>query len=177
MWEAHVETSGGGRPLDGDAMVGAVADGAARSATDVPSLIEAIVASVSRALVYDEREACPGRPLLDALARGRGVCQDYAHLAIAALEKLGLRARYVAGYVPALPRSGGMGTSLHAWIAVQAPGHGWIHADPTAGSLACERYVVCAVGRSYWETTPVMGALDNAVRVVRQARVAIEELD
>ena len=38
-------------------------------------------------------------PLADVLTHRRGVCQDFAHLAIGTIRSLGLPARYVSGYI------------------------------------------------------------------------------
>jgi transglutaminase-like putative cysteine protease len=45
-------------------------------------------------------------PLLEAFEQRRGVCQDFAHLMIAALRMLGLAARYVSGYLLTTPPPG-----------------------------------------------------------------------
>ena len=58
----------------------------------------------------------------DAFAKKRGVCQDFAHLAIACFRSLGLAARYVSGYLETLPPPGkpkmvGADAS-HAWASL-----------------------------------------------------------
>jgi transglutaminase-like putative cysteine protease len=45
-------------------------------------------------------------PLKDVLSNRRGVCQDFAHLAVAALRNLGYAARYVSGNLETLPPPG-----------------------------------------------------------------------
>ena len=42
-------------------------------------------------------------PLDDVIARRQGVCQDFAHLAVASLRWAGLPARYVSGYLETVP--------------------------------------------------------------------------
>src|SRR5262249_49809423 len=49
--------------------------------------------------VYDPRATTVATPLNEVFAKRRGVCQDFAHLAIACLRSLGLAARYVSGYL------------------------------------------------------------------------------
>ena len=95
----------------------------------------------------------------------RGVCQDFAHLAIAALRGLGLAARYVSGYLETLPPPGqpklrGADAS-HAWLAIYCPEAqatgGWVDLDPTNDCPISEQYITTAIGRDYQDVTPVRG--------------------
>ena len=71
----------------------------------------------------------------DVLRKGKGVCQDFAHLQIASLRSVGLAARYVSGYLETLPLPGELklqgADASHAWLSVFAPGIGWVDVDPT----------------------------------------------
>lgn len=92
----------------------------------------------------------------------RGVCQDFAHVAIAALRSLGLPTRYVSGYLRTHPPAGqprlvGADES-HAWFAVYTgPEHGWIELDPTNDCLASSDHIRLARGRDYTDVAPVRG--------------------
>ena len=66
----------------------------------------------------------------EALAAGRGVCQDFAHVMIAACRVRGIPARYVSGYLYDPRANGGEGAS-HAWVDV--------HVADTAGSRSTRR--------------------------------------
>ncbi len=119
-------------------------------------------------------------PLADVLVSRRGVCQDFAHLAIGCLRSLGLSARYVSGYIetgppPGQPKLTGSDAS-HAWLSVPVPGYGWFDVDPTNDQAPPHRHVTVAWGRDYADVTPVRGVvfgpvvdqeLDVAVDVVR----------
>ena len=88
---------------------------------------------------YDPVATTVATPLEDVLTKRRGVCQDFAHLAIASLRSLGLAARYVSGYLrttplPGKPRLQGADAS-HAWFAAFCPRTGWIDFDPTNNLL------------------------------------------
>ena len=66
----------------------------------------------------------------ELLAQGAGVCQDFAHLMIAALRAYGLPARYASGYLETVPSPGreklrGADAS-HAWVSAWVPGAGWV---------------------------------------------------
>jgi transglutaminase-like putative cysteine protease len=100
-------------------------------------------------------------PLEDVLAFRRGVCQDFAHVAIGCLRSMGLSARYVSGYIETLPPPGEErmigGDASHAWPSVFVPGWGWFDIDPTNDQLVGSRYVTTAWGRDYSDVSPVKG--------------------
>jgi transglutaminase-like putative cysteine protease len=102
-------------------------------------------------------------PLYVVLAERRGVCQDFAHLAVGALRSIGLAARYVSGYIetdppPGEPKSIGADAS-HAWCSVWVPDHGWLDFDPTNGIVAPARHVTIGWGRDYADVAPVRGVV------------------
>ncbi|WPL16801.1 hypothetical protein Thiowin_01775 [Thiorhodovibrio winogradskyi] len=110
---------------------------------------------------YDPSFTTIATPISEVLAHRRGVCQDFAHLGIAALRGLGLAARYVSGYLETLPPPGqpklrGADAS-HAWFSLFVPGHGWVDFDPTNDSLIGEQHITTAIGRDYQDVTPVRG--------------------
>ena len=102
-------------------------------------------------------------PLDVVLGDRRGVCQDFAHLAVGALRSIGLAARYVSGYIetdppPGEPKSVGADAS-HAWCSVWVPDHGWLDFDPTNGVVAPARHVTIGWGRDYADVAPVRGVV------------------
>lgn len=102
-------------------------------------------------------------PLLDVLAGRAGVCQDFAHIMIAALRSLGLAARYVSGYLRTRPPEGqperlGADAS-HAWVSVYAPPFGWVDLDPTNDLRVAQEHVVLAWGRDFGDVSPLRGVL------------------
>lgn len=122
-------------------------------------------------------------PLAEVMAERHGVCQDFAHLALAGLRGLGLAARYVSGYLETtppegLPRQVGADAS-HAWIAVYLPHRGWVDFDPTNGTPVGEGHLTLAWERDYGDVPPLKGviygggmhSLKVGVTVTRQACV------
>ena len=93
---------------------------------------------------------------IEAWKTHRGVCQDYAHVSLTLLRRLGIPARYVSGFVP------GEGV-MHAWIEALLPLYAgdaarfWFAYDPTYGQWTNENYVTVAVGRDYGDITPTSG--------------------
>lgn len=110
---------------------------------------------------YDPAFTTIATPLSTVLAHRRGVCQDFAHLAIACLRSFGLSARYISGYMETLPEPGkprliGADAS-HAWFAVYLPGAGWLDFDPTNNKLPYDQHITLAWGRDYADVTPLKG--------------------
>ena len=102
-------------------------------------------------------------PLSEVLRERHGVCQDFAHLALAGLRGLGLAARYVSGYLETIPPEGqpaqvGADAS-HAWISVFLPGFGWLDFDPTNGVMPLDSHITVAWARDYDDLGPVKGIL------------------
>ncbi|HMP73968.1 MAG TPA: transglutaminase family protein [Kiritimatiellia bacterium] len=100
-------------------------------------------------------------PLRDVVEHRRGVCQDFAHLAIGGLRAMGLAARYVSGYLETAPPPGkekliGADAS-HAWVSVYVPGSGWVDVDPTNNQRPDDRYIVIGWGRDYADLAPLKG--------------------
>jgi transglutaminase-like putative cysteine protease len=97
------------------------------------------------------------------LAQKAGVCQDFAHLMIAALRVHGLPARYSSGYIETRPPAGreklrGSDAS-HAWVSAWVPGAGWVEVDPTNDQLVDDRYVLLGWGRDYDDVPPLRGVI------------------
>lgn len=90
----------------------------------------------------------------EALKLGRGVCQDHAHVFIAACRVRNLPARYVSGYVH--PGDAPHAAS-HAWADVYLPDDGWVSIDVTHRAFASEHLCRLAVGRDYVSASPIRG--------------------
>jgi transglutaminase-like putative cysteine protease len=161
----------------------ALADYAAPSFPAGRPVIEALVDLARR--IHADFDYEPGSTSVtttvdEVLIARKGVCQDFAHLAIGCLRSLGLAARYVSGYLETDPPPGrerlqGADVS-HAWAALWVPGGGWIDVDPTNEQLVDDRYVTTAWGRDYADIPPLKGViftkgleheLDVVVDVVR----------
>lgn len=139
---------------------------AAPSFTPGRPLVEALADLSTR--LHTDFEFAPGvttvsTPVEEVLSKRAGVCQDFAHLTIAALRGLGLAARYVSGYLETVPPPGArrlVGADVsHAWVAVFVPQVGWVDLDPTNDQFVNDRYVTVAWGRDYADVPPLKGVI------------------
>lgn len=90
-----------------------------------------------------------------------GVCQDFAHVMLAACRAVGAPAAYVSGYLRTLPPPGQPrlvgADATHAWVAVWDPAVGWTEFDPTNDMEPGLDHVALARGRDYADCAPVTG--------------------
>ena len=102
-------------------------------------------------------------PLTTIYKKRKGVCQDFAHLAIAALRRQKIPARYVSGYLETLPPPGQKklqgADASHAWFSVFDAAHGWFDFDPTNNKRPDSQYITTAWGRDYADVTPIKGVV------------------
>jgi transglutaminase-like putative cysteine protease len=82
----------------------------------------------------------------------RGVCQDFAHIAIALARACGIGARYASGHLL------GEGAT-HAWVEflIDGAAPSVLSLDPTYCSETDFRYIVVAIGRDYDDVPPTSG--------------------
>lgn len=92
----------------------------------------------------------------EALAAGAGVCQDHAHIFIAAARLLGIPARYIGGYLWTGLEARDYQAS-HAWAEAFVHDLGWIGFDPSNRICPTEAYIRTSVGLDYRSAAPVRG--------------------
>lgn len=149
-----------------DAPDAAVAEFAASVFTPgrpVGEAVRDLVRRIYRDFSYRSGVTSVSTTLAEVLERREGVCQDFAHLAVAVLRRCGLPARYVSGYLetqppPGQPKLLGADAS-HAWVSVLLPDLGWIDLDPTNDAVVDESYVLTAWGRDYADVPPLKGVI------------------
>ncbi len=124
-------------------------------------VVQDLMQRIYKDFTYDPTFTTIATPLSEVLAHRRGVCQDFAHLAIACLRSYGIAARYVSGYVETLPEPGKQrlvgADASHAWFAVYIPGSGWLEFDPTNNTLPFHQHITLAWGRDFSDVTPLKG--------------------
>jgi transglutaminase-like putative cysteine protease len=125
--------------------------------------VRELSAEINRSFIFDPQATHAGTPLDEFMQLRRGVCQDFAHLAVAVLRAAGLPGRYVSGYLltnppPGQPRRVGADAS-HAWASTYLPGHGWVDFDPTNNTLCRDEHITTAYGRDFGDVSPVRGTV------------------
>jgi transglutaminase-like putative cysteine protease len=125
------------------------------------SAVRELTHRIFEEFTYDPASTNIATPLAEVLRKRRGVCQDFAHLAIGCLRSLGFPARYISGYLETLPPPGqeklvGSDAS-HAWFAAFIPGEGWFEFDPTNDNMPAEHHITTAWGRDYGDVSPIKG--------------------
>ena len=109
----------------------------------------------------------------EAVAHGRGVCQDHAHIFIGAARLMDIPARYVSGYLMMNDRIEQEAT--HAWAEAHIGGLGWVGFDVSNGISPDRRYVRVATGRDYRDAAPVTGISFGTTEQVLTVGVAVEQ--
>lgn len=157
---------------------------ATSSFPDGRPLIEAVQDLNSR--IHADFKYVPGfttiaTPLSVVFKHRRGVCQDFAHLAIGCLRSLGLAARYVSGYLETLPPPGkprlvGADAS-HAWFSIYVPQNGWIDFDPTNNTMPSDQHITVAWGRDFADVTPLKGVIFGSGKHELDVSVDVERIE
>ncbi|WP_405328714.1 transglutaminase N-terminal domain-containing protein [Leeuwenhoekiella sp. LLG6367-2.1] len=102
-------------------------------------------------------------PINEVMRNRKGVCQDFAQIAIACIRSVGLPARYVSGYIETIPPAGqeklvGADAS-HAWFSIFIPTFGWVDFDPTNNQIPGDQHIVVGWGRDYYDVPPLKGVV------------------
>ena len=132
----------------------------AAEAGDPEDTAQRICDAVSAAITYEFGVTSVNTTAPEALAAGRGVCQDFAHVMLALCHLVRLPARYVSGH---LLGQGG----THAWVEVIVPRAGHAEAvafDPCNGRRTDSGYVTVATGRDYSDVAPTSGSYTGTSR-------------
>lgn len=124
-------------------------------------VVQDLMRRIYQDFTYDPTFTTIATPLSDVLNFRRGVCQDFAHLAIGCLRAYGIAARYVSGYIETLCEPGQQrllgADASHAWFSVYVPGIGWLDYDPTNNTAPLYQHITLAWGRDYSDVTPLKG--------------------
>jgi transglutaminase-like putative cysteine protease len=118
------------------------------------------------------------------VALGAGVCQDFAHLALALLRSHDVGARYVSGYFFTAPGDSNAASAevqTHAWIEALLPVDGggdpvWFATDPTNAIIAGADHVKIGHGRMYEDVSPVEGTFSGDADSTVDAHVTMHRV-
>jgi transglutaminase-like putative cysteine protease len=126
-----------------------------RDAPDKIGMLHELSAHILSAVEYRGGATNVDSSAEHAITAGAGVCQDHAHIFIAACRTIGIPARYVSGY---LMMDGQVEqTASHAWAEAHIDHIGWVGFDISNGISPDGRYVRVATGFDYRDAAPVSG--------------------
>ena len=140
-----------------------------RKKTAVDTL-HSLLTAIHQTVAYDTDATHALTTAAEAFRARKGVCQDHAHIFIAAARALAIPARYVTGYL--LIAGQNTAVAHHAWAEAFTDELGWIGFDPANGHCPSDRYARLAVGFDAVAAAPIRGSLrgsgaeDLAVTVV-----------
>ena len=144
---------------------------AADAGVGTPAGLLALAASICERVDYASGITAVTSTAAQAMALGRGVCQDHAHLMLAVCRARGVPARYVSGYIDPgdVPHA-----ASHAWVDVWVDGAGWVSIDVTHACFASGNYCRLAVGRDYESAAPVRGMRSGGASEALHVSVSVD---
>jgi transglutaminase-like putative cysteine protease len=130
---------------------------AERSFSGKPVLggLHALMAGIHGHVAYEVGATHAHTTAAEAYAERKGVCQDHAHVFVAAARAAGVPARYVTGYL--VTGQGASATAAHAWAEALVPDLGWVGFDPANATCPTDHYVRVAAGLDAAGVAPVRG--------------------
>lgn len=126
---------------------------------DPLSLLRRLNRQIYEAFEYAPQSTRVDSHIDDAISTRRGVCQDFTHIMLTILRRLGIPARYVSGYLYHRREDHDRSAedATHAWLEAYLPPLGWVGFDPTNNLLQTERHIRVAIGRDYADVPPTQG--------------------
>ena len=165
----------------GDGLAAAAADA---RADDIVATVVGVHDLVRERMAYEPGSTYIGIEVDRVLSEGHGVCQDFAHLAVAMCRSLGVPARYVSGYLFTTSDFTGqdvdgdiVNVQTHAWFEAAVPWYGWMAMDPTNGREVGPRHVKIGHGRDYDDVPPIRGAVSGSSVAAVETDVEIRRMD
>ncbi|MBA3054335.1 MAG: transglutaminase family protein [Sphingomonadales bacterium] len=144
-----------------------------REPEDTLGQLHALSTAVLDAVVYTPGHTDVATSAEEALAAGKGVCQDHAHIFIGCCRVLGIPARYVSGYLMMNDRI--EQEAGHGWAEAHIDRLGWVGFDVSNGISPDARYVRVASGRDYGEAAPVTGISFGSSASTLSVSLAVEQ--
>jgi len=135
--------------------------------------LHALSHAVLRDVAYEVGHTLATTSAEEAVAAGRGVCQDHAHVFIGCARLLGIPARYVSGYLmmdDRIDQEAG-----HGWAEAHVKGLGWVGFDVSNAICPDARYVRVATGFDYGEAAPITGISFGTGESALAVSVAVEQ--
>ena len=138
-------------------------------ADDQTATALALMRAIYSSLKYERGATDVGTKAPEALALGRGVCQDFAHIMLAACRGAGIPARYVSGYIHRPNKE----SQSHAWCEAWLPELSWVGIDPTNDQPTGDHFIKVAVGRNFMDVPPMRGVYKGQARETLTVDVSV----
>ena len=147
---------------------------------DATATLLAVMHAIRDSVQYETGITDVKTTAAEALSLGRGVCQDFAHIMLAACRAINIPARYVSGYLynPRADASPDLNDNAasHAWIEAWVNNSAWLAVDPTHDCLQTMNYVRVGVGRDYSDVPPTRGIYKGQAKESMSVKVVISAL-
>ncbi len=156
------------------ALSGLAASARAEAGEERLSQLHALTRLIHARMRFDVGGTGPSTTAAEALAGGHGVCQDMAHVFIAAARRLGAPARYVSGHLVRTDTP--LQEAGHAWAEAHVEGLGWVGFDPANAISPTESYLRVAVGPDYLQAAPFRGSRTGGGAEHMRVRLTVEEV-
>ncbi len=134
-----------------------------------------LLAAVFQTVAFEPGPASASTTAAKSFADGKGVCQDLAHIFIAAARHLEIPARYVSGYFfrgdDVIDQEAG-----HAWAEALVPGLGWVGFDPANGIATTEAHIRVAIGLDYLGAAPIRGSRMGGGTETLDVKLRVEQV-
>ena len=147
--------------------------GVERSGGGMVETLHNLSNTIREAIAYETGRTGVDTTAEEAIAASCGVCQDHAHVFIAAARALDIPARYVSGYLMMDDRIEQEAT--HAWAEAWVHNLGWVGFDISNGISPDPRYVRVATGRDYRDAAPITGVSFGAASENLSVDLAVEQ--
>jgi transglutaminase-like putative cysteine protease len=148
-------------------------DATASAGSDILARLHALLSAIYGEVTFETGATDAFTSAAQAFGQRRGVCQDMAHIFIAAARSLGIPARYVSGH---LTRTDQVDQeAAHAWAEAHVEDLGWVAFDPANGVSPNDAYVRIAVGLDYLGAAPVRGTVYGGGRESMMVTLSVKD--
>lgn len=147
---------------------------------DPLTMLHQLTYRMHEAFTYTPDSTKVDSPIDEAISNRKGVCQDYAHIMIAIIRRLGIPCRYISGYIA--PRTDSdedpnRHHASHAWVEAFLPGLDWVGFDPTNEHFSADRHIMVAIGRDYSDVPPTKGIFKGGAESELKVQVQVRGIE
>jgi transglutaminase-like putative cysteine protease len=141
--------------------------------SDPLEMVHTLMAAITEQVAYVTDSSHAGTSAAEAFAAGTGVCQDHAHIFIAACRRHAIPARYVTGYMHVAGAD--QTVAHHAWAEANLANLGWVGFDPANQRCPTEHYVRLACGFDAPSAAPIVGTRRDSGRERLDVDVVVQQ--